>query len=190
MFENEIIIKLDYEVEGGRGDEQYKVLFDKIFLEYCRKYKYFVKIGEIFVKFVVCLMERFLDYRIIMYDENKENCMSCIVNVLNFYKEIEREEMYIRYLYKFCDLYKECDNYIEVVYILFFYVKFFKWLEDVCVVYFIQWDGYQVIMQGQLKEQFYQEIIYYFDKGKMWEEVIVLGKELVEQYENEMFDYE
>lgn len=52
------------------------------FLEYCRKYKYFVKIGEIFVNFVVRLMERFLDYRIIMYDENKENRMSCIVNVL------------------------------------------------------------------------------------------------------------
>uniref|UniRef100_A0A8C3GNJ3 Dedicator of cytokinesis 1 n=1 Tax=Cairina moschata TaxID=8855 RepID=A0A8C3GNJ3_CAIMO len=30
MFENEIITKLDHEVEGGRGDEQYKVLFDKI----------------------------------------------------------------------------------------------------------------------------------------------------------------
>uniref|UniRef100_A0A8B9D9H1 Dedicator of cytokinesis 1 n=1 Tax=Anser cygnoides TaxID=8845 RepID=A0A8B9D9H1_ANSCY len=30
MFENEIITKLDHEVEGGRGDEQYKVLFDKM----------------------------------------------------------------------------------------------------------------------------------------------------------------
>uniref|UniRef100_A0A803SWT5 Dedicator of cytokinesis 1 n=1 Tax=Anolis carolinensis TaxID=28377 RepID=A0A803SWT5_ANOCA len=30
MFENEIITKLDHEVEGGRGDEQYKVLFEKI----------------------------------------------------------------------------------------------------------------------------------------------------------------
>lgn len=30
QFENEIITKLDHEVEGGRGDEQYKVLFDKM----------------------------------------------------------------------------------------------------------------------------------------------------------------
>uniref|UniRef100_A0A8C6U0I0 Dedicator of cytokinesis 1 n=1 Tax=Neogobius melanostomus TaxID=47308 RepID=A0A8C6U0I0_9GOBI len=29
-FENEIITKLDHEVEGGRGDEQYKVLFQKM----------------------------------------------------------------------------------------------------------------------------------------------------------------
>ncbi|NXD65048.1 DOCK1 protein, partial [Eolophus roseicapillus] len=82
MFENEIITKLDHEVEGGRGDEQYKVLFDKILLEHCRKHKYLAKSGETFVKLVVRLMERLLDYRTIMHDENKENRMSCTVNVL------------------------------------------------------------------------------------------------------------
>ncbi|KAK7122279.1 hypothetical protein R3I94_019413 [Phoxinus phoxinus] len=95
-FENEIITKLDHEVEGGRGDEQYKILFQKILLEHCRKHKYLAKSGETFVTLVVRLLERLLDYRTIMHDENKENRMSCTVNVLNFYKEIEREEMYIR----------------------------------------------------------------------------------------------
>uniref|UniRef100_A0A8C6K5Q9 Uncharacterized protein n=1 Tax=Melopsittacus undulatus TaxID=13146 RepID=A0A8C6K5Q9_MELUD len=146
MFENEIITKLDHEVEGGRGDEQYKVLFDKILLEHCRKHKYLAKSGETFVKLVVRLMERLLDYRTIMHDENKENRMSCTVNVL--------------------------------------------WSEEACAAHLTQRDGYQAATQGQLKDQLYQEIIHYFDKGKMWEEAIALGKELAEQYENEMFDYE
>ncbi|XP_026560740.1 dedicator of cytokinesis protein 1 isoform X3 [Pseudonaja textilis] len=190
MFENEIITKLDHEVEGGRGDEQYKVLFDKILLEHCRKHKYLAKNGETFVKLVVRLMERLLDYRTIMHDENKENRMSCTVNVLNFYKEIEREEMYIRYLYKLCDLHKECDNYTEAAYTLLLHAKLLKWSEEPCAAHLTQRDGYQAATQGQLKDQLYQEIIHYFDKGKMWEEAIVLGKELSEQYENEMFDYE
>uniref|UniRef100_G1NWY2 Dedicator of cytokinesis 1 n=1 Tax=Myotis lucifugus TaxID=59463 RepID=G1NWY2_MYOLU len=190
IFENEIITKLDHEVEGGRGDEQYKVLFDKILLEHCRKHKYLAKTGETFVRLVVRLMERLLDYRTIMHDESKENRMSCTVNVLNFYKEIEREEMYIRYLYKLCDLHKECDNYTEAAYTLLLHAKLLKWSEDVCVAHLTQRDGYQATTQGQLKEQLYQEIIHYFDKGKMWEEAIALGKELAEQYENEMFDYE
>ncbi|XP_004701293.1 dedicator of cytokinesis protein 1 [Echinops telfairi] len=190
LFENEIITKLDHEVEGGRGDEQYKVLFDKILLEHCRKHKYLAKTGETFVKLVVRLMERLLDYRTIMHDENKENRMSCTVNVLNFYKEIEREEMYIRYLYKLCDLHRECDNYTEAAYTLLLHAKLLKWSEDVCTAHLTQRDGYQATTQGQLKEQLYQEIIHYFDKGKMWEEAIALGKELAEQYENEMFDYE
>ncbi|KAM9380127.1 dedicator of cytokinesis protein 1 isoform 6-T6 [Phaethornis superciliosus] len=190
MFENEIITKLDHEVEGGRGDEQYKVLFDKILLEHCRKHKYLAKSGETFVKLVVRLMERLLDYRTIMHDENKENRMSCTVNVLNFYKEIEREEMYIRYLYKLCDLHKECDNYTEAAYTLLLHAKLLKWSEEACAAHLTQRDGYQAATQGQLKDQLYQEIINYFDKGKMWEEAIALGKELAEQYENEMFDYE
>ncbi|KAM4032257.1 LOW QUALITY PROTEIN: dedicator of cytokinesis protein 1 [Anomaloglossus baeobatrachus] len=190
MFENEIITKLDHEVEGGRGDEQYKVLFEKILLEHCRKHKYLAKSGEIFVTLVVRLMERLLDYRTIMHDENKENRMSCTVNVLNFYKEIEREEMYIRYLYKLCDLHKECDNYTEAAYTLLLHAKLLKWSEEACAAHLTQRDGYQATTQGQLKEQLYQEIIHYFDKGKMWEEAIALGKELAEQYENEMFDYE
>ncbi|XP_053307197.1 dedicator of cytokinesis protein 1 isoform X1 [Spea bombifrons] len=190
MFENEIITKLDHEVEGGRGDEQYKVLFEKILLEHCRKHKYLAKSGENFVNLVVRLMERLLDYRTIMHDENKENRMSCTVNVLNFYKEIEREEMYIRYLYKLCDLHKECDNYTEAAYTLLLHAKLLKWSEEACAAHLTQRDGYQATTQGQLKEQLYQEIIHYFDKGKMWEEAITLGKELAEQYENEMFDYE
>ncbi|XP_042193007.1 dedicator of cytokinesis protein 1 isoform X3 [Callorhinchus milii] len=189
-FENEIITKLDHEVEGGRGDEQYKVLFEKILLEHCRKHKYLAKNGENFVKLVVRLMERLLDYRTIMHDENKENRMSCTVNVLNFYKEIEREEMYIRYLNKLCDLHKECDNYTEAAYTLLLHAKLLKWSEQPCAAHLNQRDGYQAQTQGQLKEQIYQEIIHYFDKGKMWEEAISLGKELSEQYENEMFDYE
>uniref|UniRef100_A0A671LF65 Dedicator of cytokinesis protein 1-like n=1 Tax=Sinocyclocheilus anshuiensis TaxID=1608454 RepID=A0A671LF65_9TELE len=125
-FENEIITKLDHEVEGGRGDEQYKILFQKILLEHCRKHKYLAKTGETFVTLVVRLLERLLDYRTIMHDENKENRMSCTVNVLNFYKEIEREEMYIRYLYKLCDLHKECDNYTEAGYTLLLHAKLLR----------------------------------------------------------------
>lgn len=51
-------------------------------LEHCRKHKYLAKTGETFVRLVVRLMERLLDYRTIMHDESKENRMSCTVNVL------------------------------------------------------------------------------------------------------------
>uniref|UniRef100_A0A9J8AED3 Dedicator of cytokinesis 1 n=1 Tax=Cyprinus carpio carpio TaxID=630221 RepID=A0A9J8AED3_CYPCA len=108
----------------------------------------------------------------------------------NFYKEIEREEMYIRYLYKLCDLHKECDNYTEAGYTLLLHAKLLKWSEEACAAHLTQRDGYQASTQCQLKDQLYQEIINYFDKGKMWEEAIILGKELAEQYENEMFDFE
>uniref|UniRef100_A0A671LBE3 Dedicator of cytokinesis protein 1-like n=1 Tax=Sinocyclocheilus anshuiensis TaxID=1608454 RepID=A0A671LBE3_9TELE len=176
-FENEIITKLDHEVEGGRGDEQYKILFQKILLEHCRKHKYLAKTGETFVTLVVRLLERLLDYRTIMHDENKENRMSCTVNVLNFYKEIEREEMYIRYLYKLCDLHKECDNYTEAGYTLLLHAKLLRVTPHTCLTSTVA----QSSMKCQLRSHYSES---------MWEEAIILGKELAEQYENEMFDFE
>lgn len=59
----------------------YVIIFFSL-LEHCRKHKYLAKTGETFVKLVVRLMERLLDYRTIMHDENKDNRMSCTVNVL------------------------------------------------------------------------------------------------------------
>lgn len=54
--------------------------------------------GEAFITSVTRLLERLLDYRSVMQGEgNRDKRMSCIFNLLNFYKnEINRKEMYLR----------------------------------------------------------------------------------------------
>ncbi|XP_067836606.1 dedicator of cytokinesis protein 2-like isoform X2 [Heptranchias perlo] len=187
-FEDEIIKNLDHEVEGGRGDEQYKLLFERILLNLCRKYQYLAKQGEVFVALVTGLLERLLDYRTVMNDENQAYSMGCTVNLLNFYKEIDREEMYIRYLYKLRDLHISYDNFTEAAYTLLLHAKLLKWADDQFASRIQDCQSSQT--QRHLKENLYNKIIEYFDKGKMWEEAIHLCKELAEQYEMEVFDYE
>ena len=41
----------------------------------------------------------------------------------NFYKDINRIEMYVRYLYKLCDLHLGCDNYTEAAFTLLHHAK-------------------------------------------------------------------
>uniref|UniRef100_A0A8C9NYF6 Dedicator of cytokinesis 5 n=1 Tax=Serinus canaria TaxID=9135 RepID=A0A8C9NYF6_SERCA len=190
MFENELITRLDQEVEGGRGDEQYKVLLEKLLLEHCRKHKYLAAPGEVFALLVSSLLENLLDYRTIMHDESKENRMSCTVNVLNFYKEKKREDIYIRYLYKLRDLHTDCENFTEAAYTLLLHAELLQWSEKPCVPHLLQRDSYCVYSQQELKEKLYQEIISFFDRGKMWEKAIQLSKELADMYENKVFDYE
>uniref|UniRef100_A0A8B9ULE2 Dedicator of cytokinesis 5 n=1 Tax=Anas zonorhyncha TaxID=75864 RepID=A0A8B9ULE2_9AVES len=190
MFENELITKLDQEVEGGRGDEQYKILLEKLLLEHCRKHKYLSASGEVFALLVSSLLENLLDYRTIMHDESKENRMSCTVNVLNFYKEKKREDIYIRYLYKLRDLHTDCENFTEAAYTLLLHAELLQWSEKPCVPHLLQRDSYYVYSQQELKEKLYQEIISFFDRGKMWEKAIQLSKELADMYENKVFDYE
>uniref|UniRef100_A0A2K5ZE70 Dedicator of cytokinesis 5 n=1 Tax=Mandrillus leucophaeus TaxID=9568 RepID=A0A2K5ZE70_MANLE len=176
MFENELITKLDQEVEGGRGDEQYKVLLEKLLLEHCRKHKYLSSSGEVFALLVSSLLENLLDYRtIIMHDEMTRCFLSPLL---------------ARYLYKLRDLHRDCENYTEAAYTLLLHAELLQWSDKPCVPHLLQRDSYYVYTQQELKEKLYQEIISYFDKGKMWEKAIKLSKELAETYESKVFDYE
>ena len=47
----------------------------------------------------------------------------------DFYHDIGRQEMYIRYLHKLCDLHLECDNFTEAAHTLMLYSR----LLQVCV---------------------------------------------------------
>ncbi|KAM3924321.1 dedicator of cytokinesis protein 5 [Leptodactylus fuscus] len=190
MFENELITRLDQEVEGGRGDRQYKDLLEKLLLEHCRKHKYLSSSGEVFTVLVSSLLENLLDYRTIANDESEENRMSCTVNLLNFYKEKKREDIYIRYVYKLRDLHLSKENYTEAAYTLLLHAELLQWSEKPCAPHLLQRDSYTVYTQQELKERLYLEIISFFDKGKMWEQAIIRSKELIEMYENQIFHYE
>ncbi|GAB5567149.1 dedicator of cytokinesis protein 2 [Prionailurus iriomotensis] len=179
-FENEIILKLDHEVEGGRGDEQYMQLLESILMECAAEHPTIFKSVENFVNLVKGLLEKLLDYRGVMTDESKDNRMSCTVNLL----------MYIRYLYKLRDLHLDCDNYTEAAYTLLLHTWLLKWSDEQCTSQVMQTGQQHPQTHRQLKETLYEIIIGYFDKGKMWEEAISLCKELAEQYEMEIFDYE
>uniref|UniRef100_A0A096MDE6 Dedicator of cytokinesis 5 n=1 Tax=Poecilia formosa TaxID=48698 RepID=A0A096MDE6_POEFO len=188
-FENELITKLDQEVEGGRGDEQYKVLLEKILLEHCRRHRYLSHSGEELALLLSSLLENLLAYRTITHDESPEHRMSCTVNVLNFYKEKKREDIYIRYLYKLRDLHLDCENYTEAAYTLLLHAELLEWSDKPCAPHLIPRDGEHVWTQQELKERLFQEIICYLDKGKMWEKAIELGKQLAKMHEIHMFDF-
>ncbi|KAG7491049.1 hypothetical protein JOB18_047986 [Solea senegalensis] len=188
-FENELITKLDQAVEGGRGDEQYKVLLEKTLLEHCRRHRYLSQSGEELALLLSSLLENLLAYRTITHDESPEHRMSCTVNVLNFYKEKKREDIYIRYLYKLRDLHLDCENYTEASYTLLLHAELLEWSEKPCAPHLIPRDGDHVWTQQELKERLFQEIICYLDKGKMWEKAIELCKQLAKMHESHMFDF-
>ncbi|VEN37348.1 unnamed protein product [Callosobruchus maculatus] len=189
-FENEMIVKLDVLFEGGKGDYEYKKLFHDIMLELCAKHTTMHEEGTKFVKIVSRLMESLLEYRSIIIDENKENTMSCTVNLLDFYSEINKKEMYIRYLNKLFDLHLECENFTEAAYTLELHAKLLHWSDELLSP-LLKGDKYdKARTHRELKEALYYTIIENYSKGKMWECAIKKCQELAQQYEQETFDYE
>ncbi|MGH0154961.1 UNVERIFIED_CONTAM: hypothetical protein FKN15_051225 [Acipenser sinensis] len=143
--------------------------------------------GISFVTSVTRLMERLLDYRDCMKgDETENKKIGCTVNLLNFYKsEINKEEMYIRYIHKLCDMHLQAENYTEAAFTLLLYWELLHW-EDRPLREFLH---YPTQSEWQRKEGLCRKVIHYFNKGKCWEYGIPLCRELASQYEA-LYDYQ
>nr|XP_012229897.1 PREDICTED: dedicator of cytokinesis protein 1 isoform X3 [Linepithema humile] len=188
-YENEMIAKLDILVEGGRGDEQFRTLWMHVMGSLCEKHSTMREQGLRFVDTIAKLMERLLQYRDIIHAESQEHRMLCTVNLLEFYSEINRKEMYIRYVNKLCELHLECDNYTEAAYSLKLHSQLLAWSDQPLPPLLISHRYPLCQTHRELKEALYNDIIDYFDKGRMWECALAVCKELISQYEEETFDY-
>lgn len=134
------------------------------------------------------LMHLLMNYRKSMECcENLGKRMSCLVDLLNYYRDQDRSDLHIKYLFKLSDMHLELGDYTEAAFTLKLYADEIKWgnkslppLED----YRPEEE------EWARKEALYQLIIDYFDQGKCWEETIPICKELASIYENFLVDYE
>lgn len=183
-YEHEMIAQLDVLVEGGRGDDKFVPLWVNQMGKLCESHSTMHDQGLKFVDTVAKLMEHLLQYRDIINTECREHRMICTVNLLEFYSEINRKEMYIRYVNKLCELHLECDNYTEAAYTLKLHSQLLDWSDQPLppLLHSNRYPHCQT--HRELKEALYYDIIEYFDKGHMWECALPICKELGTQYED------
>lgn len=103
-----------------------------------------------------------------------------------FYKDIEKEELYVKYIYKLAQLHEADQSFTEAGFTLLLHAKGLEWNSDETVAAV---DKYQSQTAQERKEQLYMNAILLFDQGKAWECGIPLCKELGKMYETEFFDY-
>nr|XP_014346036.1 PREDICTED: dedicator of cytokinesis protein 4 [Latimeria chalumnae] len=185
QVEAKLIDKLDSLMSEGKGDETYRELFNSILLKKIER-ETWRESGVSLIATVTRLMERLLDYRDCMkVGEVDGKKIGCTVSLLNFYKtELNKEEMYIRYIHKLYDLHLKAQNYTEAGYTLLMYDELLEW-SDRPLREFL---NYPMQVECQRKEYLHLTIIQNFDRGKCWENGIILCRELAEQYEN-FYDY-
>ena len=153
----------------------------------CKQHITLCESGTAYVDMTSQLIRMLLDYQFYRTD-SKDNQMSCLVNLLYFYQDIDRDDLYAKYLRELADLHQKCQNYTEAGFSLLRYAEKLEWSHQQLIH---SWgDEYQHCQNElELKEQLYKEIIDLFDKGKMWEKALQICEELSSQYKNELFDY-
>lgn len=75
--------------------------------------------------------------------------------------------MYIRYVNKLCALHLECENYPEAAYTLRLHSKLLSWSDTPLPPLLRSLKYPQCETHRQLKEALYNDMIGYFDKGKV-----------------------
>ncbi|XP_077565455.1 dedicator of cytokinesis protein 4b isoform X3 [Stigmatopora nigra] len=185
QVEAKLIDKLDSLMSEGKGDETYRELFNSILLKKIER-ETWRESGISLIATVTRLMERLLDYRDCMkLGEVDGKKIGCTVSLLNFYKtELNKEEMYIRYIHKLYDLHLKAQNYTEASYTLLLYDELLEW-SDRPLREFL---NYPMQSEWQRKEFLHLTIVQNFDRGKCWENGIILCRELADQYES-YYDY-
>uniref|UniRef100_A0AAQ4R8V6 Dedicator of cytokinesis 4b n=1 Tax=Gasterosteus aculeatus aculeatus TaxID=481459 RepID=A0AAQ4R8V6_GASAC len=162
QVEAKLIDKLDSLMSEGKGDETYRELFNSII--------------PLFGPYPSLLKK-------IERETWRESGISLIAT--NFYKtELNKEEMYIRYIHKLYDLHFKAQNYTEASYTLLLYDELLEW-SDRPLREFL---NYPMQSEWQRKEYLHLTIVQNFDRGKCWENGIILCRELADQYES-YYDY-
>lgn len=190
QFERCFIDLLDLFMNLDRGNDEFVENFKQIMKDLIKgKSPSWEQRGFVMVDSFVELMHLLIKYRkSIEINENQSKKMSCLVDLLNFYKNHERfHDLHVRYLFKLCDMHLELSNHVEAAFTLKLYSDEMKWRDQ----NLSQLEGYRPEEQEwKRKEALYQRIIDYFDEGKCWEEAIPLCKELASFYETFLVDYE
>ena len=189
-FETEMIAQLDGMVmEGGKGDGMYKDKFSSILSAQCEQHMALKENGTKFVATVTRLMELLLEYRSIKQEESKDNQMSCIVNLLDFYSEHGREEMFARHLKKLYDLHVDCENWAEAGFTLEKLSNMLRWTDEPLNQRLRHAAYPDCLLHRELKVALYTSMISHLDKGQMWEHALEKCRALATQYEEELVDY-
>ncbi|XP_049341467.1 dedicator of cytokinesis protein 3-like isoform X2 [Astyanax mexicanus] len=192
QVEAELMDKLDSMMSDGKGEENHRELFGlltQLFGPYPSllekmEQETWRETGVSFITSVTRLIERLLDYRDSVRGEETES-KKLGANIMNFYKcEITKEDMYIRYIHKLCDLHLQMHNYTEAAFTLLLYWELLQWSEQPLR----DLMQYPAQSQWQRKETLSRKILHYFNKGKCWEYGISLCRELALQYEM-LYDY-
>ncbi|XP_061710006.1 dedicator of cytokinesis protein 3 isoform X3 [Cydia pomonella] len=187
-----LVDKLDSLVADNKADDHYRRLFDcvehlsSVLMERVST-EGWREAGAAFVGCVTRLLERLLDYRAVMQGaEHRDKRMAATVNLLSFYKnEIDRKEMYLRYVYKLHDLHIASDNFVEAGCTLLLYAETLSWESDQVGVD----PEYPETPEWKRKEALYNQVLQYFDRGKCWEKGLPLLRELATLYEQKLCDY-
>ncbi|KAK3686647.1 Deoxycytidine kinase 1, partial [Vermiconidia calcicola] len=110
------------------------------------------------------------------------------LRLMEFLKDVQSEEAYIRYVHQLAVLQAAAGNYTEAGLALHMHAERLPWDPSMDIE-----ETAEPVLPAQTaferKEALYFEMCEHFEKGKCWQRALSAYRELAEQYETNVFDY-
>ncbi|MCJ1338655.1 hypothetical protein MMC09_003944 [Bachmanniomyces sp. S44760] len=142
------------------------------------------------LKMLVTTIDELLDLLIAVHSPDATEAVRIMntLRLMEFLKDMQKEDIYIRYVHELASIQAESRNPTEAGLALRQHADMYEW-SSVQMVDKLQDPKFPEQSSFERKERIYFEMIKYFEDGAAWDCALASYRELAEQYENYTFDY-
>lgn len=110
------------------------------------------------------------------------------LHLMEFLKDMQKEDIYIRYVHQLVDLQADAQNFTEAGLALRLHAELYEW-DPIMVVEALVDPPFPAQTSFERKEQLYFQMIKYYEDGLSWDNALGTYMELATQYEHNIFDF-
>ncbi len=143
------------------------------------------------VKDLVETVEEFLDLLVAVHSGDVAGEASNMVNrlrLMEFLRDMQKEEIFIRYVHQLANLQAEARNHTEAGLALRLHAELYSW-DPTKRVPALQNPDLPEQSHFERKERIYFGMIKHFEDGEAWSSALAAYRELQVQYESNVFDF-
>ncbi|KAF4989745.1 hypothetical protein FGRMN_8932 [Fusarium graminum] len=107
---------------------------------------------------------------------------------MEFLRDMQKEEIFVRYVHQLADLQAESRNHTEAGLALRLHADLYEW-DPTAQTPALPDPGFVAQTQFERKEKLYFDMIKHFEEGESWSHALAAYKELQAQYESNIFDF-
>ncbi|KAH8601842.1 hypothetical protein B0O99DRAFT_201756 [Bisporella sp. PMI_857] len=143
------------------------------------------------VKDVISTIDEFLDLLVAVHGTDITGEASHMIHrlrLMEFLRDMQKEEIFIRYVHQLAELQAKARNHTEAGLALRLHADLYDW-DPTTIVPPLTEPELPAQSHFDRKERIYFEIIKHFEEGEAWSSALESYQELQAQYQNNIFDF-
>lgn len=143
------------------------------------------------IRELMATVDEFVDLLVAVHSGDGSGEASNLINrlrLMEFLRDMQKEEIFVRYVHQLADLQAGARNYTEAGLALRLHADLYDW-DPIKNTPALADPAYPSQSQFERKERIYFDMIKYFEDGEAWSSALDAYKELEVQYESNIFDF-